>query len=51
MDSCLRSSSFILMYGVSYGIVLFLLSVGLVLTLDLIGAHTGAHFAPSVGSV
>jgi ABC-type branched-subunit amino acid transport system permease subunit len=45
MDTFLRSASFIFLYGVSYGVVLFTISVGLMLTLGLMRVINLAHGA------
>ncbi len=45
MDQFIAVSSFIVLYGVSYGVVLFTLSIGLVLTLGLMRVLNLAHGA------
>lgn len=45
MHSLVSSTSFILLYGVSYGVVLFTISVGLVVTLGLMRVVNMAHGA------
>lgn len=45
MHALLTNGSFVLLYGVSYGIVLFLISVGLVVTLGLMRVVNMAHGA------
>jgi branched-chain amino acid transport system permease protein len=45
LDNIWRSIAFILIYGVSYGMVLFLISVGLVLTMGLMRIVNLAHGA------
>ncbi|MFM9885174.1 MAG: branched-chain amino acid ABC transporter permease [Burkholderiales bacterium] len=45
MDQFVAATSFIVLYGVSYGVVLFTLSIGLVLTLGLMRVLNLAHGA------
>ncbi|MFN0304512.1 MAG: branched-chain amino acid ABC transporter permease [Burkholderiales bacterium] len=45
MDQFVAATSFIMLYGVSYGVVLFTLSIGLVLTLGLMRVLNLAHGA------
>lgn len=45
MEQWVAASSFIALYGVSYGVVLFLISIGLVLTLGLMRVVNLAHGA------
>jgi branched-chain amino acid transport system permease protein len=43
MDNLLSMASFILLYGVSYGLVLFIISIGLVITMGLMRVANLAH--------
>lgn len=43
MDQLVPAATFILLYGVSYGLVLFVISIGLVLTLGLMRIANLAH--------
>lgn len=45
MDELIRSVTFIAIYGVSYGMILFLISIGLVLTMGLMRVVNLAHGA------
>src|SRR5688572_14468435 len=45
MDQLLSTATFIALYGVSYGVVLFTVSVGLVVTMGLMGVVNLAHGA------
>ena len=45
MDAALSAAAFILLYGVSYGLVLFMIAIGLVVTMGLMRVMNLAHGA------